>query len=290
MDVDTYLDVRNRIHAATPMPREAVLDQRRQPGNLDLIAELDEVPVGVATVSKYGGSPDGDLAFVSIRVLREERRKGIGTALQRRASGHARKLGKARFYTVARADDVDSLGYYALRGFQEIGRMQDVRLDLASAVPGADVPAGIELVSLTTPELRRGAYRVALEALADVPTGAPLERGTFEQWSERTFGALVLPELSFVAVDGGEVVGYAVLGRHGDDTAQHWMTGVARSARGRGIATALKQAQIARAKAAGWRYLITQNDLANDPMRRVNEKLGYERRFEWVHLTGPLLA
>jgi len=25
-------------------------------------------------------------------------------------------------------------------------------------------------------------------------------------------------------------------------------------------------------------------------MRRVNEKLGYERKFEWVHLAGPLLA
>ena len=57
---------------------------------------------------------------------------------------------------------------------------------------------------------------------------------------------------------------------------------------GRGIATALKQAQIAAARAAGVRYLRTQNDLANAAMRRVNERLGYERRFEWVHLGGPL--
>jgi hypothetical protein len=55
------------------------------------------------------------------------------------------------------------------------------------------------------------------------------------------------------------------------------MTGVARSERGRGIALALKEAQIAGAKAAGWKRLRTQNDLANAPMRRVNEKLGYER-------------
>jgi RimJ/RimL family protein N-acetyltransferase len=68
------------------------------------------------------------------------------------------------------------------------------------------------------------------------------------------------------------------------------MTGVARSARGRGIALALKQAQIAAARDAGIRYLRTQNDLANAPMRRVNEKLGYRKRYEWVHLGGPLLA
>ena len=66
-------------------------------------------------------------------------------------------------------------------------------------------------------------------------------------------------------------------------------TRAARATGGRGIARALKQAQIAGAKAAGWKYLDTQNDLGNAPMRRVNEKLGYERRFEWVHLTGPLL-
>jgi RimJ/RimL family protein N-acetyltransferase len=67
------------------------------------------------------------------------------------------------------------------------------------------------------------------------------------------------------------------------------MTGVTRSARGRGVALALKQAQIAAAKDAGWKSLRTQNDLGNAPMRRVNEKLGYERRFEWAHLGGPLL-
>ncbi|HEY8630687.1 MAG TPA: hypothetical protein VIL73_09170, partial [Gaiellaceae bacterium] len=63
----------------------------------------------------------------------------------------------------------------------------------------------------------------------------------------------------------------------------------ARSARGRGVALALKQAQIAAAKEAGWKSLRTLNDLGNAPMRRVNEKLGYERKSEWLHLGGPLL-
>jgi GNAT superfamily N-acetyltransferase len=67
------------------------------------------------------------------------------------------------------------------------------------------------------------------------------------------------------------------------------MTGVARSARGRGVALALKQAQIAAARDAGWKYLRTLNDLGNAPMRRVNETLGYQRQSEWVHLGGPLL-
>ena len=286
-DVDTYLDVRNRVHPQTPMPREAVLSQRRHPGNLDLIAELDGVPVGVATTAEFGGDPGGDLAYVTIRVLREQRRRGVGGTLLGRAAGHARSLGKGRFYAVVRHDDADSLGFYGGRGFEEVSRMQDVQLDLAEVEIEAAAPTGVQLVP-SSEEHDRGTYAVALEADADVPSGTPLSSGTFEQWRERNFGPLTIRELSFLAVENGRVVGYALLQRHGEDTAEHAMTGVARAARGRGIAVALKQAQIAGAKEAGWRYLRTQNDLGNAPMRRVNDKLGYELRYEWVHLIGPV--
>jgi GNAT superfamily N-acetyltransferase len=288
-DIDTYLAVRNRVHPQTPMPREAVLDQRRAPDNLDLLAALDGVPAGVATTAEFGGAPGGKLAYLTIRVLRELRRQGIGTALHLRASEHARQIGKTRFYAVVRDDDADSLGYYGFRGFEEASRMQDVSLDLATVDVHVEVPDGLELAPAAE-EHERGAYGVALEADADIPSGEPISSGTFDEWRDRNFGPLTIRELSFVALRDGRVVGYAILQRHGEDTAQHAMTGVARSERGRGIALALKEAQIAGAKAAGWKRLRTQNDLANAPMRRVNEKLGYERQFEWVHLTGPLLT
>jgi GNAT superfamily N-acetyltransferase len=100
---------------------------------------------------------------------------------------------------------------------------------------------------------------------------------------------LTIRDLSFVALDRDRVVGYAIIQQHKQGTGEHSMTGVARSYRGRGIALALKEAQIAAAKAAGYETLRTQNDLGNAPMRRVNEKLGYVRKFEWIHLGGPLL-
>jgi L-amino acid N-acyltransferase YncA len=287
-DIDTYLGIRNRVHPDRPMPRDALLDVRRNLASLDLIAELDGVPVGVGSVSKFGGSPDGDLAYLTLRVLQQARRQGVGTALDRRAAEHARLLGKRGCTVSVRHDDSDSLGYYAARGFAEVGRMQDVRLDLSAVEVEQRTPRGVEIVPALTPEFERGAYSVALEADADIPAGVPIESGTFERWRERHFGARTIRELSFVAVEDGRVVGYAILGRHTEEVALHWMTGVARAVRGRGIALALKQAQIAGAKAAGWKYLDTQNDLANAPMRRVNEKLGYERKFEWIHLTGPL--
>jgi len=286
-DVEVYLDVRNRVHPQTPMSREWVVEQRQKPDNLDLLAALDDVPVGVATVSKFSGDAGGELAYATIRVLQESRRRGVGTALFAAASEHARSLGKSATMTVVRNDDVDSLTFYAARGFEERGRMQDVTLDLATAEVVVEVPEGIEIVPISE-EHERGVYAVALEAEPDIPAATPLVPGAFEEWRTRLFGDLIIRDLSCVALQEGRVVGYAILGRHSADTADHWMTGVARSARGRGIASAMKRAQIASAKAAGWSFLRTQNDLGNVAMRAVNEKLGYERRFEWVHLIGPL--
>ena len=287
-DIDTFVEVRRRVNPAMPMPREVVVQDQRKPDHLGLIAELDGEPVGTGSAGKFGGAPDGEFAAVNIRVVAEARRRGIGTALDLRCSQHARELGKTRLFVFARHDDEDSLGYFAFRGFEEIGRMQDVRLDLATAVVEQPVVPGIEIVPMRD-EDERGMYEAALEADADIPSAVPIKTGAFEQWRERHLDERALRDLSFVALEDGRVVGYAILGLHSEGTAEHWMTGVARSARGRGVALALKQAQIAAAKDAGWNTLRTMNDLGNAPMRRVNEKLGYERVLEFVQLGGPLL-
>jgi L-amino acid N-acyltransferase YncA len=288
-DIDTFVEIRRRIQPDNPLPREVVVQDEQKPDHLGLIAELDGRPVGAASAGKFGGAPDGEFAFVTIRVVAEARRRGVGTALDLRCSQHARELGKSRLYAMARSDDEHSLGYFALRGFEELGRMQDVRLDLSTSVVERSATPGIEIAVMRA-EDERGMYEAALEADADIPSAVPIRTGTFEQWRERQLSGMVLLELSFVALEEGRVVGYAILGRHSEGMADHWMTGVVRSARGRGVALALKQAQIAAAQDAGLKFLRTTNDLGNAPMLRVNEKLGYERKFEWAHLGGPLLG
>jgi mycothiol synthase len=287
-DIDTFVEVRRRVFPTSPLPREVVVEDRQKPDHLGLIAELDGKPVGAGSAAKFWGAADSEYASVNIRVVEEARRRGVGTALDARCSHHARELGKTRLFVFARYDDEDSLGYFAFRDFEEIGRMQDVWLDLTTAEVRRSAPEGIEITAVNE-DHERGMYQVALEAEADIPSAAPIRSGTFEQWHDHNFTGRVLRELSFVALEDGRVVGYAILGRHNEDTAEHWMTGVARSARGRGVALALKQAQIAAARDAGWKSLRTLNDLGNASMRRVNEKLGYERKSEWVHLGGPLL-
>jgi mycothiol synthase len=66
------------------------------------------------------------------------------------------------------------------------------------------------------------------------------------------------------------------------------MTGVRRDWRRRGVAGALKRAQIAWAKRKGFARLQTENELRNEPIRRLNRRLGYREAPGEVVLRGPL--
>jgi RimJ/RimL family protein N-acetyltransferase len=59
------------------------------------------------------------------------------------------------------------------------------------------------------------------------------------------------------------------------------------SRRRRGIATALKRAQIALAAANGYREIVTSMVTRNDAMRAVNERLGYRPLPASIVVGGP---
>ena len=69
--------------------------------------------------------------------------------------------------------------------------------------------------------------------------------------------------------------------------AYHDLTAVKRAWRGRGIARALKSAQIGWAKANGFEQLKTTNDERNTAMRRRNEQLGYRPWIGRIFMRGP---
>ena len=129
------------------------------------------------------------------------------------------------------------------------------------------------------------------EALPHMPLHAPLELPSYERWmDENATGPDVLEGGTLLALDGDRVVGFVSLLRRAADPhlAEHGLTSVAASHRSRGIATALKQAQIAWASRNGYRELMTSTQDANAPMRAVNDKLGYEQRPAWIRFEAPL--
>jgi mycothiol synthase len=68
---------------------------------------------------------------------------------------------------------------------------------------------------------------------------------------------------------------------------ENGFTAVRRSHRRRGIATALKRAQISWAAANGYREIVTSMVTANEAMRAVNERLGYRPLPAWIVVRGP---
>jgi ribosomal protein S18 acetylase RimI-like enzyme len=287
-EVETWLAIRARIDPEHPITRANFDDRRGSPGRLDLLGLLDGEPAGAAWTSLPYASETSAFVHCNVRVVAEFRRRGVGTALFRRVSEQARSLGRTRLYMVTRHDDAEMLGYLDRRGFEELTRMEDVALDLSGAPSEPERVPGLTVVPVS-PEHERGMYEVSLEADADVPSPDPFVPGSFERWLGYDLGPQVIRELSFVAIEDGAVIGWATLGGEHDRIAYHWMTSVARRARGRGVARALKTHQIAAARAAGLRELRTANDVANAPMRRVNQRLGYVPRMTWIHLGGPLL-
>ena len=131
------------------------------------------------------------------------------------------------------------------------------------------------------------------ETIRDIPVGpeAPTPR-SYAAWRAETLDAPgALPDLSLVALDGDEVIGWSGLVALGGEegVAENLLTGVRRAARGRGVATALKLEQARRAKLAGLRRIETVNDEENAPMRAVNARLGFQAEPAWLLVRGPMV-
>ena len=269
--------------------------ERTYPGVVRLLASVDGMDVGTALTGRiYAYPPEFDAYWAVIEVLAPFRRRGIGDRLYRAISGRARAAGKSAFLSPVLETSTDGIAFLEHRGFVEIERMACVRLDLAGlTAPDPAPPPGVSITTLAArPDLAPAVHTVAVTCWADVPSmDEPPQAGPFEEWAARElYGPNARLDAYFVALAGDAVVGFADLyflpGRPG--VAAHGMTGVARTWRGRGVASALKRATIGRAIEAGLEALEASNDLANAPMRAINERLGYRPQPDELTMRGPL--
>jgi mycothiol synthase len=257
----------------------------------DFLADVDGVSKGSAAIAILPQRPRA--GFLLLTVLEDGRRRGAGSALYATVSDWLRERGLDVIHASVAEDDEESLAYARRRGFRGIERYPRLRLELATIdEPVVKPPPGVEIVTWAEqPEVARGIYEVAVEAYADVPGGDTEKMEAFEDWLAHDMrGSGDKPEATFVALAGGEVVGYAkyFLTEARPKVAFHDMTAVRRSWRGRGVARALKQAQIAWAKRAGYEELETNNEERNEPIRRLNADLGYRLAPGRIVLEGPL--
>jgi GNAT superfamily N-acetyltransferase len=243
---------------------------------------------GVGRPSSIAGS-----LYAMARVLPEHRDQGVGTRLYEALSEHAAALGLTSLWGRIQEGDAESRRVAAKRGFREVSSEYEVVLDIAQADTSGDPPPGIELVSLAErPDLVRSVYDVDVEVGRDVPSHEEeYEPMTFERWHATYLeGPGAMPAACIVALAEGGVAGYTGLRRRGSvsPTAENLLTAVRRPWRRRGIASALKREQIARAREAGIEQIYTTNDESNVGMRGVNARLGYRAAPTRILVSGPL--
>ena len=251
-----------------------------------LVARVEGEPVASGYVEGWTALAVGD-----VTVVPEHRRRGIGAAVLADVSARARAFGNDSIQVEIRENDTESRAFLERRGFVQVGAEKAMVLDLEELDPPApEPPAGVRIVTrVEEPDLLEQMYAVGVQADEDIPGSEGVQ--TFEQWRSHEIDRPTRrPELCFIALAGDEVVGYAALQVVGEQ-AEHGLTATRRDWRGRGVATALKRAEIAAAKRAGFKRLLTESEERNEPMRRLNEKLGFvpSPELSMAVMRGPLV-
>jgi mycothiol synthase len=256
----------------------------------DHLALIDGEPVGSLAVAIMPSRPE--VGFTLLTVVPEHRRRGAGSALYGAASAWLADHGVHELEGSVPEDDEESLAWAVRRGFREMERNSRLVLDLREVeAPAVDPPPGVEVVTWAErPELAPGIYEVAFEAYPDIPGWRGVTMESQDHWiAHHLERSEDRSEATFVALARDEVIGYAkftfTAARPKD--ADHDITGVKRAWRGRGVAGALKRAQVAWAKRECYERLQTQNEVRNEPIRRLNERLGYRIEPGRVILRGP---
>jgi GNAT superfamily N-acetyltransferase len=203
----------------------------------------------------------------------------------REASAAARALGKTglEVWTTDRTPEV--VDFLDSRAYEQVRRYVIAELDVARA-PEPEPPA-FELVTYgERPDLAPALYELARVAYADQP-GRSESRidDSWHHWGLERHPA----DAYFIALEGERVLGYGYL-EHEDEQWKNGFMAVARDARGRGVAGAIKRAQIAWAKANGVPTLRTANEVRLTSMLALNRRFGYRTLYEEIVMRGPAAA
>jgi GNAT superfamily N-acetyltransferase len=215
--------------------------------------------------------------YAMVRVRPPSRRRGVGSALLEAV----RQQSLPTIWGRIREDDAGSLAFAHAHGFREVSRDVTVLLDVK---PG-DGERRADVVELQEEHLP-GAYAVVAEAMPETAVPQVAAAPPYSEWLEKERHAH--RAVTFVALDRGEVVGYAALTllEGMPQRLENYLTAVKKSHRRRGIATALKQAEIAWAAEHGYTEIVSDMVDGNTAMRAVNARLGFRPLPAWVVVEG----
>jgi GNAT superfamily N-acetyltransferase len=225
--------------------------------------------------------------------------KGIGTATYQKLMKELTNLDATVAWTWCMEHLPKQQEFYLHRGFNEVVRAWESRLDpkdvdtgkLQNYVENA-LRQGITFTTLGEEQKRgrslRGLYELVQLITADMPrAGSTFTPISYVQWQTLTFNSpRLLPEGYIIAKHGDEHVGVSIVFKNETEPKilSQDDTGVRREYRGRGIAIALKVKIIEFAKKHGYEIIRTGNDSSNVPMLAINDKLGFKKHTGWIRM------
>jgi GNAT superfamily N-acetyltransferase len=261
-------------------------------------AEQDGSVVATASFGESMWTPMPGKYWIYVQVHPAHQRRGVGTAVYDHVVDALVERAPKILDSWTREDQTDAVAFLSKRGYVQVMRGQNSRLTLAELDPDrfTDVvervaESGVRIVPLTDlmksdPAWREKFYELDWVLSLDVPEVDEPKKRTFEVFCKQTFETpTFFPEGVFVALDGDEYVGMSMLERNlADPSKLHTdLTGVVRSHRRRGVATALKIHALSKARTTGAAYVETDNE-ENNPMYLLNVKLGFKPTPGWVHM------
>lgn len=210
-----------------------------------------------------------------------------------------------RLVARAREDDSDRVGFFVENGFREEMRspssaMQVAEFDesICSGAYARLAQCKVRLITMAElrdeePDWKRKLRDLRWEIVRDVPSTEPFAKPTVAEFEEMVLRDPALVEEAFfiAQAEDGALIGVSNLWRNDPEGKRldTGLTGVIRSYRRRGIATALKVQTIRYAQASGAERIETSNE-EDSPMYALNLRLGFKPKPAWVDYAREVYA
>ncbi len=300
-DYDACVRLRNSIYSDTPTTVDIWKhnDQNRAK-NLDyrfFVAEnMEGQLLGMAQCAKTNAE-SGTFSLGMIG-RKESWHNGVMVELLTWVKQAAGQVGVNGLVHKIQESDEPKLSFLKANGFKQVMRYPLSALDVKRFRPNrfrdkleqveqagirvGQLPAGWE----TDPEWQKQIHDFDWELMLDVPHHEPRIKGSLEDFvNNELLHPNAMPESYFVAWDGNRPVGMTCFIKRGGktQTVSTALTGVLRSHRRMGLATALKVHSIQYAKKVGCQTILTKNE-ENNPMYQINVSLGFKARPAWLDM------
>lgn len=298
-DYDAVVEVSNTVWPDLP---ETVAEVKHQDQSRDrkymferLVAEDGGrvIATGVYGESSWSHVPGKYFIFVQVRPDCE--RRGVGTVMYERIVAELAKRDPKTYIGETREDKPHGMRFLTKRGFKQNMRYPASQLDLGSFDPARfdDVSAGVAKLGVTMvtlaalrsrdPDWMQELYDLHWKIAQDIPSDDPPTRPSFETFRKRFDSPNFDPNGYFIAIHDGRYIGLTYFWIMPANRRKLYtgLTGVIRSHRRKGIATALKVRATEFARQYGASVVETDNE-ENNPMYSLNLKLGFKPVPAWL--------